>query len=225
MISIEPSILSADPLAIGEQAEEVERCGVDTIQVDVMDGHFVPNITFGPRLVRALHNRLKLRLDVHLMMVDPDRLIKTFAEAGANRLIIHQEASPDLYRILQTIKELKVEAGVALNPGTPVEAVEEVMQLVDVIQVMTVNPGYGGQDFIQSQLTKIKRIRKMLDENNLQKPVAVDGGIDPATAPLAVQAGAEILVAGSSIFNHNGTVAENIKALRDSLKGTIKEGN
>jgi len=225
LIIIEPSILSADPLAIGEQAEEVERCGVDTIQVDVMDGHFVPNITFGPRLVRALHKRIKLKLDVHLMMVDPDRLVKTFADAGADRLVVHQEASPDLYRILQTIKELKVEAGVAINPATPVEAVEEVLQLVDVIQVMTVNPGYGGQDFIQGQITKIKRIRKMLDENNLRKPIAVDGGIDPASAPQAVRAGAEILVAGSSVFNHRATVAENIKALRDSIEAVNRDGN
>jgi len=223
MVTIEPSILSADPLAIGEQAEEVERCGIDMIQVDVMDGHFVPNITFGPRLVRALRKRTKLKLDVHLMMLEPDRLIKTFADAGSDRLIIHQEASPDLYRLLQTIEELKVEAGVAINPGTPIEAVEEVLQLVDVIQVMTVNPGYGGQEFIQGQLSKIKRIRNMLNERSLRKPVAVDGGIDPTTAAEAVQAGAEILVAGSSIFNRNGTVADNIKALRDAIKSV--EGN
>jgi len=223
MVTIEPSILSADPLAIGEQAEEVERCGIDMIQVDVMDGHFVPNITFGPRLVRALRKRTKLKLDVHLMMLEPDRLIKTFADAGSDRLIIHQEASPDLYRLLQTIEELKVEAGVAINPGTPIEAVEEVLQLVDVIQVMTVNPGYGGQEFIQGQLSKIKRIRNMLNEKSLRKPVAVDGGIDPTTAAEAVQAGAEILVAGSSIFNRNGTVADNIKALRDAIKSV--EGN
>ena len=225
MVIIEPSILSADPLAIGEQAEEVEQCGIDVIQVDVMDGHFVPNITFGPRLVRALRKRTKLKLDVHLMMLEPDRLVKTFAEAGADRLIIHQEASPDLYRILQTIEELKIEAGVAINPGTPIEAVEEVLELVDVIQVMTVNPGYGGQDFIQGQITKIKRIRKMLDENNLRKPIAVDGGIDPASAPQAVRAGAEILVAGSSVFNHRATVAENIKALRDSIEAVNRDGN
>ncbi len=224
MITIEPSILSADPLAIGEQAEEVERCGIETIQVDVMDGHFVPNITFGPRLVRALHKRIKLKLDVHLMMLEPDRLIQTFADAGADRLIVHQEASPDLYRILQTIKELKIEAGVAINPATPVEAVEEVLQLVDVIQVMTVNPGYGGQDFIQSQLDKIKRIRNMLDKKGLRKHVAADGGIDSSTAPQVVRAGAEILVAGSSIFNQNGTVAENIQALRKSIQVVEREG-
>ncbi|HUK27410.1 MAG TPA: ribulose-phosphate 3-epimerase [Candidatus Acidoferrales bacterium] len=221
MVTIEPSILSADPLAIGEQAEEVQRCGIDAIQVDVMDGHFVPNITFGPRLVRALHNRVKLKLDVHLMMVEPDRLIKTFADAGANRLIVHQEASPDLYRILQTIKELHVDAGVALNPATPVEAVEEILELVDVIQVMTVNPGYGGQEFIESQLNKIQRIRSMLKERNLVKQIAVDGGIDATTAPQAVRAGAEILVAGSSIFNHTGSVTENLQTLRNSIKEGI----
>jgi len=224
MVTIEPSILSADPLAIGEQAEEVERCGIDVIQVDVMDGHFVPNISFGPRLVRALHKRTKLKLDVHLMMLEPDRLIKTFAEAGSDRLIIHQEASPDLYRILQTIEGLKIEAGVAINPATPVEAVEEVLQLVDVIQVMTVNPGYGGQEFIQGQLSKIMRIKNMLNERGLHKPVAVDGGIDTTTASEAVQAGAEILVAGSSVFNQNGTVAENIRALRQAIKEEEKRG-
>jgi len=224
MVIIEPSILSADPLAIGEQAEEVERCGIDVIQVDVMDGHFVPNISFGPRLVRALHKRTKLKLDVHLMMLEPDRLIKTFAEAGSDRLIIHQEASPDLYRILQTIEEFKIEAGVAINPATPVEAVEEVLQLVDVIQVMTVNPGYGGQEFIQGQLSKIMRIKNMLNERGLHKPVAVDGGIDRLTASEAVRAGAEILVAGSSIFNQNGTVAENIRALREAIKEEEKGG-
>ena len=223
MIIIEPSILSADPLSIGEQAEEVERCGVDTIQVDVMDGHFVPNITFGPRLVRALHNRVKLKLDVHLMMNEPDRLIASLADAGADQLIIHQEASPDLYRILQTIRGLHMKAGVALNPATPIEAVEEILELVDVIQVMTVNPGSGGQEFIQSELDKVRRLKKMLDEKNLRIPIAVDGGIDPQTAPLAAKAGARVLVAGSSIFNSNAPVAENIAVLRASVKEIPEE--
>jgi ribulose-phosphate 3-epimerase len=218
MISIEPSILSADPLRIGEQAEEVERCGIDTIQVDVMDGHFVPNITFGPRLVRALQNRVRLKLDVHLMMNEPDRFVKSFADAGADQLVIHQEASPDLYRILQTIRGLRVKAGVALNPATPIEAVEEVLELVDVIQVMTVNPGYGGQEFIHSQLDKVRRLKEMLSEKKLRIPIAVDGGINPQTAPLAAKAGATVLVAGSSIFNANAPVAQNIAALRASVK-------
>ena len=218
MIQIEPSILSADPLAIGTQAEEVERCGVDTIQVDVMDGHFVPNITFGPRLVRALKARIDLKLDVHLMMQEPERFIKQFADAGADRLIVHQEASPDLYRTLQNIRELKVESGVALNPATPVEAVEEVLDLVDVIQVMTVNPGYGGQKFIEAELSKVTRVRRMLDQKHPNKPVAVDGGINPTTALLAARAGATILVAGSSVFNSQASVAQNIEALKASVK-------
>jgi ribulose-phosphate 3-epimerase len=223
MIIIEPSILAADPLSIGEQAEEVKRCGVDTIQVDVMDGHFVPNITFGPRLVRALHSRVQLKLDVHLMMNEPDRLIASLADAGADQLIIHQEASPDLYRILQTIRGLHIRAGVALNPATPIEAVEEILELVDVIQVMTVNPGSGGQEFIQSELDKVRRLKKMLDEKNLRIPIAVDGGINPQTAPLAAKAGARVLVAGSSIFNSNAPVAENIAALRASVKEILEE--
>jgi ribulose-phosphate 3-epimerase len=223
MIIIEPSILSADPLSIGEQAEEVKRCGVDTIQVDVMDGHFVPNITFGPRLVRALHNRVQLKLDVHLMMNEPDRFITLFADAGADQLIVHQEASPDLYRILQTIRGLHIRAGVALNPATSIEAVEEILGLVDTIQVMTVNPGYGGQEFIQSELDKIKRLKKMLDKKNLRIPIAVDGGINPQTAPLAAKAGARILVAGSSVFNSNAPVAENIVSLRASVKNILDE--
>ena len=223
MISIEPSILSADPLRIGEQAREAERCGIETIQVDVMDGHFVPNITFGPRLVKALKNHVQLKLDVHLMMSEPDRFVKSFAEAGADQLVIHQEASPDLYRILQTIRSLHAKAGVALNPGTPIEAVEEVLELVDVIQVMTVNPGYGGQEFIHSQVDKVRRMKEMLNDKKLTIPIAVDGGINPQTAPLAAKAGATVLVAGSSIFNGTASVAENIAALRASVKDVEEE--
>jgi ribulose-phosphate 3-epimerase len=218
MISIEPSILSADPLRIGEQAEEVEHCGINSIQVDIMDGHFVPNITFGPLLVRALQNHVRLKLDVHLMIDEPDRFVKPFADAGAYQLVIHQEASPDLYRILQTIRSFHVRAGVALNPATPMEAVGEVLELVDVIQVMTVNPGYGGQEFIHGQLDKVRRLKKMLNERKLAIPIAVDGGIDPLTAPLAAKAGATVLVAGSSVFNADASVAENIAALRASVK-------
>jgi len=187
-----------------------------------MDGHFVPNITFGPRLVRALHSRVQLKLDVHLMMNEPDRLITSLADAGADQLIVHQEASPDLYRILQTIKGLQMRAGVALNPATSIEAVEEILELVDVIQVMTVNPGGGGREFIQSELDKVRRLKKMLDEKNLRIPIAVDGGINPQTAPLAVKAGARVLVAGSSVFNSNAPVAENIAALRASVKGVLE---
>lgn len=191
--------------------------------MDVMDGHFVPNITFGPRLVRALHNRVQLKLDVHLMMNEPDRLISSLADAGADQLIIHQEASPDLYRILQTIRKLHMKAGVALNPTTSIEALEEILSLVDVIQVMTVNPGSGGQEFIQNELDKVRRLRKMLNEKNLRIPIAVDGGINPQTAPLAARAGARVLVAGSSVFNSNASVAENIAALRASVKEILEE--
>jgi ribulose-phosphate 3-epimerase len=217
MVTIEASILSADFARLGEQAREAESAGVAAIQVDVMDGRFVSDITFGPGVVRALRPLIGVPLDVHLMIVEPEKHIAAFAEAGATRLIVHQETCPHLHRVLQTIRELDLEAGVTLNPGTSLSAVEEVLDVVDLIQVMTVNPGAGGQTFIHSQLDKIRRLRRMLDERNLDTPIAVDGGIDSTTAPLAVSAGATVLVAGSSIYNDKGAVADNVAALRASV--------
>jgi ribulose-phosphate 3-epimerase len=218
MIAIEPSILSADYTRLGEQAREAQTAGVEGIQVDVMDGQFVPNITFGSGIVRALRNVVNLTLDVHLMIVEPERYLKEFADAGADRLFVHQEACTHLHRVLQTIRELGIEAGVAINPGTPLSVLEEALDLADIIQVMTVNPGFGGQEFIQSQLSKISHLRQILAKRGYRTPIAVDGGIDTTTAPLVVKAGATVLVAGSSIYNSKGTVAQNVAALRASLK-------
>ena len=218
MIVIEASILSADFARLGEQAREAEAAGVDAIQVDVMDGRFVPDITFGPGVVRALRPLVSLPLDVHLMIVEPERHLAAFADAGADRLIVHQETCPHLHRVLQRIRELKIEAGVAINPGTPLSVLEEVLHLADLIQVMTVNPGWGGQPFLHSQLDKIRRLRRMLDERGLNVPIAVDGGISPITVPLVVNAGATVLIAGSSIYNERASLAENVAALRASVR-------
>ena len=217
MIEIEASVLSSDFLQLGEQAREAEEAGVDGIQVDVMDGRFVPNITFGQDIVRALRKILKVTLDVHLMIVEPERYIEEFAEAGANRIFVHQEACIHLHRVLSHIRELGVESGVALNPSTPASVVEEVLDVTDIIQVMTVNPGFGGQEFIHSQLDKISRLREMIEKHGYESPIAVDGGIDTITAPLVAKAGATVLVAGSSIYNDRASVTRNVTALRESL--------
>jgi ribulose-phosphate 3-epimerase len=220
MISIEASILSADFARLGEQAREAEAAGVDAIQIDVMDGRFVPVITFGPGVVRALRPLVNLPLDVHLMIVEPERHLEAFADAGADRLIVHQEATPHLHRILQTIRDLGIEAGVSINPATPLAALEEVLDLTDLIQVMTVNPGWGGQAFLRSQLDKIRRLKRMLGQRGLDIPIGVDGGIDPTTAPWVAEAGATMMVSGSSIYNDRATVKENVAALRASVPST-----
>jgi ribulose-phosphate 3-epimerase len=217
MIAIEPSVLSADFTRLGEQAREAEAAGIEGLQVDVMDGRFVPNINFGPLVVKALRSVVSVPLDVHLMIVEPERYLVDFADAGANRLVVHQEACLHLNSTLRSIRQLGVEAAVAINPGTPIGVLEEVLSITDLIQVMTVNPGFGGQDFIASQVDKIRRLRKMLDDRGLKTPIAVDGGINRATAPLVVLAGATMLVAGSSIFNSRASVAENVAALRASV--------
>lgn len=218
MIVIEASILSADFARLGEQAREAEAAGVDAIQIDVMDGRFVPDITFGPGVVRALRRLVSVPLDVHLMIVEPQRHLEAFVDAGADRLIVHQETCPHLHRVLQAIRRLKIEAGVCINPGTLPSVLDEVLDLADLIQVMTVNPGWGGQPFIHSQLDKIRRLRHTLQEQQLDIPIAVDGGIDATTAPLVAEAGATVLIAGSSLYNDTATVAENVAALRGSLK-------
>lgn len=220
MVSIEASILSADFARLGEQAREAESAGVDAIQIDVMDGRFVPNITFGPGIVGALRSQVDLPLDVHLMIVEPGRHLEAFADAGADRIIVHQEATPHLHRLLQTIRELDVEAGVSINPATPVTVLEEVLDMADLIQVMTVNPGWGGQAFLTGQLDKIRRLKLMLDERGLDVTIGVDGGIDPGTAPLVVEAGATMLVSGSSIYNDQAPVLDNVRALRASVESS-----
>lgn len=223
MIAIEPSVLAADFARLGEQAREAQAAGVEGLQIDVMDGRFVPNITFGPGVVRALRPLVSVTLDVHLMIVEPERYLEDFADAGADRLMVHQEACRHPHRVLQSIRELGVEAAVAINPGTPLSVLEELLDLTDLIQVMTVNPGFGGQPFIRSQVEKIRRLRQMLDEQSRDIPIAVDGGIDTTTAPLVVAAGATVLVAGSSIYNTKASVADNVAALRASVKSAQGE--
>ncbi|MBN1666072.1 MAG: ribulose-phosphate 3-epimerase, partial [Anaerolineales bacterium] len=200
-IVIEPSILSADLARLGEQVLQSEAAGIEALQIDVMDGHFVPNITFGPGIVKAVRPLFKALLDVHLMITNPEPYLEVFVNAGADRLIVHQETCPHIYRTLQAIRALGGEAGVAINPGTPVGVIDEVLEMADVIQVMTVNPGFGGQEFIFSQLEKIKQLRQLIQQRDLSTRIAVDGGINSTTAPLVAEAGATILVAGSSIFN------------------------
>ena len=218
MIEIEASVLSADFGRLSEKASEAEKAGIDGIQIDIMDGQFVPNITFGPGIVRALRKVVKVILDVHLMIVDPERFIQDFIEAGADRIFIHQESCTHLHRILQDIHSQKIEAGVTINPGTSLSVLEEVLDFTDIIQVMTVNPGFGGQKFIHGQLNKISRLREMLEKRGYKTPIAVDGGIDTTTASLAVNAGATTLVAGSSIYNIRASVAQNLAVLRESIK-------
>jgi len=218
MVAIEASILSADFARLGEQAREAEAAGVDGIQVDVMDGCFVPDITFGPGVVQALRPLVSVTLDVDLMIVEPERHLAAFVDAGADRLIVHWEACTHHQRVLRRVRDLGIDVGLAVSPGTSLSALEELLDLVDLIQVMTVNPGWGGQAFIHSQLDKIRRLRHMLDERGLDAPIAVDGGIDTTTAPLVLSAGATVLVAGSSIYNERASVVENVAALRASVK-------
>ena len=197
---IAPSLLAADFARLGEEAAAVEKAGADWLHLDVMDGHFVPNITFGPLVVKALRPHTKLPLDVHLMIAPADPYIAAFAEAGADHISVHPEAGPHLHRSLQLIHSLGKKAGVVLNPATPVEAVANVLDLTDLIMVMTVNPGFGGQAFIASQLAKIAIIRRMIDNSGRQITLQVDGGVTAATAAKVLAAGADCLIAGTAIF-------------------------
>jgi ribulose-phosphate 3-epimerase len=217
MVVIEPSILSADFTKLGDAVMEAEKAGVSAIQIDVMDGRFVPNINFGPGVVSALRPITKMMLDVHLMIVEPQKYIEDFVKAGADRIIVHQEACVHLHRVLQIIREFGVKSGVTLNPATPPDMIEDVLELSDFVQVMGVNPGFGGQKFIHSQLNKIRALKSMLEDRGLDVPIGLDGGIDTVTAPLVVEAGATVLVAGSSVYNSRGSVKENIEALLKSV--------
>ncbi|CAK6481304.1 ribulose-phosphate 3-epimerase [Peribacillus simplex] len=201
MIKIAPSILSADFARLGEEIKDVERGGADYIHVDVMDGHFVPNITIGPLIVEAIRPVTNLPLDVHLMIENPDQYIGAFAKAGADLLSVHVEACHHLHRTIQQIKSEGIKAGVVLNPYTPVSIIQHVIEDVDLVLFMTVNPGFGGQSFIHSVLPKIKQIAAFVEERNLQVEIEVDGGVNPETAKLCIEAGANVLVAGSAIYN------------------------
>jgi len=214
---IAPSILSADFSRLGEQIAEAEAAGVDWIHVDVMDGHFVPNLTIGPLIVRAIRPLTTLPLDVHLMIEQPERYIPAFAEAGADHIIVHVETCPHLHRTIQQIHNLGVKAGVTLNPATPLSALEEILPYVDQVLVMSVNPGFGGQSYISGSTQKIARLRQMLMAIRSAADISVDGGINPQTIRAAAEAGASVLVAGSAIFNTRATIAENVQSLRTQL--------
>ena len=218
MIGIVPSILSADFTRLGEQVREAEQAGAQRIQVDIMDGHFVPNITMGPMVVEAVRRCTTLPLEAHLMITNPEQYIDDFAKAGADVIIIHQEVSPHLHRIIQQIKAAGKMAGIALTPSTPTMTLEDILSLLDMVLIMTVNPGFGGQDFIAEMLPKITRMRQMIAHAGLQCDVEVDGGIHEATAPLVVQAGANLLVAGSAVYNERESVAEAIAILRNAIE-------
>jgi ribulose-phosphate 3-epimerase len=217
-IKLAPSVLAADYARLGEQVQEVAAAGADYIHVDVMDGRFVPNISVGPLVVEALRRVADLPLDVHLMIEEPERHIEAFAQAGASILTVHPEASAHVNRLVQMIKGLGVKAGVALNPASPLALIEEVLAEVDLVLLMTVNPGWGGQAFLHSVLPKMRRLRRMLDEQGLAAELEVDGGITAETAPLVVEAGARVLVAGSAVFQHADGVAKAMERIGESVR-------
>ena len=219
-IKISPSILSADFTRLADQVREAEEAEVDYIHVDVMDGHFVPNITIGPLVVKALRPITKLPLDVHLMIENPDFYIEDFSKAGADIITVHQEATPHLHRTIQQIHDLGIKAGVSINPSTSVRTLDEIICDVDLILVMSVNPGFGGQSYIHSCTNKIRKVREMLDDRGVSADLEVDGGVNVDTVNEVISAGANAFVAGSAIFNDKNSVAENVSALRAKIKSS-----
>ena len=224
-IQISPSILSADFSQLGKEIKRLEEGGADMIHVDVMDGHFVPNITFGPAMCKAIRPHIKTVMDVHLMISPVDNYIEDFVNSGADIITAHVEATPHIHRTIQLIKSFGIKAGVALNPSTPVESIEYLLDIIDLVCVMTVNPGFGGQKFIESQVEKVSKLRSMIGE--LPIHIEIDGGITPTTAPLVAKAGADVLVAGSGVFsggtvNNPANYGVNINSIRLAAEQSLK---
>jgi len=219
-VKIAPSILSSDFGRLAEQVAEVAEAGADWIHVDVMDGHFVPNITIGPAITAAVRGATDLPVDVHLMIEHPERYLEAFADAGADYLVVHQEACSHLHRTIEQIRELGVHPGVTLNPATPLDTLVEIVPYLDLALIMSVNPGFGGQSYIPSSTDKIARLRRMLDDRGVEGvELEVDGGVDRHTASAAAGAGATVLVAGSAVYRHPGGIAEGIGLIRESADG------
>jgi ribulose-phosphate 3-epimerase len=219
-IKFAPSILASDFTKLGQEVIDAQAAGADWIHIDVMDGRFVPNITMGPLVVEAVQRVATIPLDVHLMIVEPEKYIQTFADAGADSISVHIEACPHLHRVLGQIRDAGCRAGVAINPHTPPQAIAEVLDMLDLINVMTVNPGFGGQKFIQRMTDKITTLRTMADNENLDIDIEVDGGINAQTIGTAMQAGANVMIVGSSIFRHPQGIQAGFDDLRNTLRNT-----
>ncbi|MCL5103570.1 MAG: ribulose-phosphate 3-epimerase [Armatimonadetes bacterium] len=219
-IIIAPSLLSADFSNLSKDVAEVEACGAGAFHCDVMDGHFVPNITFGPMVIKAVRSLTRLPMLVHLMIEHPERYVEQFRDAGASEITVHAEACVHLHRAIQQIKALGIQAGVALNPSTPLCMIEHIIKDIDILLIMTVNPGFGGQEFIEAVVPKIADARRMAEEAGANIDIAVDGGLDVDTAPRVVRAGANVLIAGSSVFGSNLPIKEAFELLRESAKAT-----
>ena len=216
-VKLAPAILSADFSRLGAQIDEAEKAGADWIHVDVMDGHFVPNITIGPAVVKSIRSCTKLPLDVHLMIESPEKYIKQFAEAGSDIITVHAEACKHLHRVVENIKELGAKAGVSINPATPLELIYEILPSIDLMLIMSVNPGFGGQKYIKGSEDKVVRLRKKIDELGISCEIEIDGGITADNALKVVNAGAQVLVAGSAVFNKKETIAEAIAKIKNSI--------
>jgi ribulose-phosphate 3-epimerase len=223
VVKLAPSILSADCALLGEQVQEAEQAGADRIHVDVLDGHFVPNLALGAPVVASLRRITRLPLEIHMMVSSPDLFLDEFVAAGADSFLVHWEGNNNLHRTVQRIKELRRRAGVVINPATPVVVLEDILQDVTQVLIMTVDPGFAHQAFITTTLPKIRRVRRMIEFAKTRCDVEVDGGIDPETAPLAVAAGADVLVAGTAIFNEGETVAAAMDRLRTSVQQVYEQ--